>query len=176
MKRNIYLCGFMGCGKSTVGRALAAKLGAEFLDMDDRIAARAGMSVPEIFEKHGEAEFRRLETETARELSEKSGLVVGTGGGAAIRAENRALFKKSGVLVFVDVPPEVILRRLSGDASRPLLNTPDREKTLRALYDERLPVYRAADFTVANEKNVPAGEVAEALVKLLKTAAPEVLL
>lgn len=167
--KNIYLCGFMGCGKSTVGNELASITGMEFIDMDELIVQRAGMTVPEIFERFGEAEFRRLESEAAKLLSLKSGMVVATGGGAVINGANAELFRRSGMIVLIDVPPEVILHRLEGDTTRPLLNAPERKKTFLELYAKRMPVYRAAaDFTVCNRNDVPAREVAQELIKMLK--------
>lgn len=146
---NIYLCGFMGCGKSTVGKILAEKLNMNFTDADDEIAALAGMTIPEIFEKHGEEGFRNTETQVFKALSEKSGFVAACGGGAALRKENRELMKKSGKTVFLKVPEENLIKRLRRDENpRPVIKNKTDEEII-SLYRERLPAYHeAADSAV----------------------------
>ncbi|MDR3644760.1 MAG: shikimate kinase [Clostridia bacterium] len=166
MTENIILCGFMGCGKTTVGRVLASLLGMEFADLDSVIESRADMTVSEIFTSFGEEYFRALEAQAAAELSKRSGIVLATGGGAVLDAGNVALFKSGGRIVFIDVPLETISGRLEGDASRPLLPT-DRA-ALRRLYDARQPLYRAAaDIVVSNAADAPAPDVAREIVKKL---------
>lgn len=167
--KNIYLCGFMGCGKSTVGKELAALLGMDFIDMDTYIENRAGQKIGDIFKLHGEGCFRALEAKAAKELSQQSGFVVATGGGAILSDENVAGFKHSGVIVLIDVPLEIVKKRLAGDKTRPLLQTPDKETALRSLFDARLPRYRAVcDIAVKNEDNRKAADVAHDIAKELK--------
>jgi shikimate kinase len=152
--KNIYLCGFMGCGKSTVGLALARILNMEFVDMDTFIEERAGQSVSNIFKSEGEPRFRSLETAAAREFSEIGGLVVATGGGAVLSDENVAAFKSGGIIVLIDVPLEVIAARLEGNTTRPLLQGQDKTEAMRSLYNARMPRYRAVcDITITNSDN-----------------------
>ncbi|HIW74324.1 MAG TPA: shikimate kinase [Firmicutes bacterium] len=162
--RSLILCGFMGCGKTTVGKALAALTGREFLDMDQEIERRAGLTVSEIFARFGEADFRRRERELCAELGRREGLVVAAGGGALTFPENAAALSERGAVVLLDVPLPVLLRRLEGDTTRPLLARPDREEAAQALYDRRLPLYRAAAGYVVNADGAPEA-VARAVAK-----------
>lgn len=167
--KNIYLCGFMGCGKSTVGKALAELLCMDFADMDKYIEKRAKQKISDIFQTCGESYFRKLETEAAKELSSKSGLIVATGGGAALSNENVAYFKSSGVIVLIDVPLGIIKKRLAGDKTRPLLQRPDKENALRSLYNARLSRYReVCDIAVENTDDKSAFLVAREIAKKLQ--------
>ena len=105
---NIVLCGFMGCGKSTVGKNLARKTGKKFIDMDSYIEKKAGMTVTEIFDKFGEKGFRQMEYEACKELSEMKGLIIASGGGAFTFRRNVDVFKGKDIIVFLDVPIETI--------------------------------------------------------------------
>ena len=168
--KNIFLCGFMGCGKSTVGRALALQLGMEFIDMDTFIEEKSGESVQEIFKNYGEAHFRALEREAAQTLSGRGGCVVGTGGGAVLSPGSAAAMKRGGVIVLIDVPLSVIAQRLDGDTTRPLLQAPDKLAAMRALYEARMPLYRAvADLTVENPDDRPEALVAQDIALLLQS-------
>lgn len=159
---NIFLCGFMGCGKSTVGTELSSLLSLEFIDMDKYIEQKVGMTIPEIFDKYGEKRFREYEQAAASELASRSGLVVATGGGAVLSDKNTAAFKSGGVIVLIDVPLQVIAKRLDGDTSRPLLQREDKLAALQELYEKRMPIYRkAADLVVSNNDNAPAVTVAQ---------------
>ena len=152
---NIILCGFMGCGKSTVGRNLARKSGRKFLDMDAYIEEKAGMTVSEIFDKYGEDGFRDMEHKACLELAEMSDLVVASGGGAFTFERNVRAFKGRDTIVFLDVPLEVIKNRLKNDKTRPLLQRPDKDKAMKELYDKRYPIYKkTADIVVAGQ-NTP---------------------
>lgn len=152
---NIVLCGFMGCGKSTVGKNLARKTGRQFLDMDTYIEEKAGMTVSEIFEKYGESGFRDMEHNACRELSEMSDLVIASGGGAFTFSRNSEVFKGKDTIVLLDVPLDTIKYRLRNDKTRPLLQKPDKDKVMQELYDKRLPLYTsAADIVVAGQ-NTP---------------------
>lgn len=166
---NLVLCGFMGCGKTTVGKSLADRLGRQFVDMDVLLERREGKSIPALFAAYGEEGFRAMETRAARDLAACRGLVIAAGGGAAARQENVAAFRAGGKVVFLDVPLEVLRRRLAGDRSRPLLNRADKDEAMRTLYEKRLPLYRAAaDLTVFNESDAPADRVAALLAEMLR--------
>lgn len=152
---NIVLCGFMGCGKSTVGKNLARKTGRKFIDMDRYIEQKEGMTVAEIFAQHGEDGFRDREHEACRELADMSGLVIASGGGALTFERNVQAFKGKDTIVFLNVPLSIIAQRLKNDTRRPLLQRPDKDKVMRELYNKRLPGYRAAaDITVSGQ-NTP---------------------
>ena len=164
---NIILCGFMGCGKSTVGRNLAKMTGRKFLDMDNYIEETAGMTIPEIFEQQGESGFRELEHRACQALSERSGLIVASGGGALTFERNVAVFRGRDTVVLLDVPLETIRQRLAHDTTRPLLQRPDRDEAMQVLYEQRLPLYqKAADITVQG-KSTPY-RTAQAMVQALK--------
>ncbi|MDD2955775.1 MAG: shikimate kinase [Oscillospiraceae bacterium] len=141
MERSIVLCGFMGCGKSTSGRELARRLDYEFIDMDAYIEDRACCTIPQIFAQKGEAGFRDLEHQAARELSSRPRLVVASGGGALLYPRNVQAFSSCSV-VFLDVPFEDCYRRVLG-SDRPLIQQKSREEVL-ALYERRRPLYLAA--------------------------------
>ena len=147
---NIILSGFMGSGKSTIGRRLAAALHMEFVDMDRYIEKKTGIKVAEIFEHHGEAYFRALEAEAVRELSGKKRYVIAAGGGTLMQPENVARFHEDGGAVyFLNVPLRALQERLKNDKRRPLLQTPDRNAVIERLVAERTPQYMAsADFVV----------------------------
>lgn len=152
---NIILCGFMGCGKSTVGKNLARKSGRKFLDMDTYIEEKAGMTVSEIFEKHGEGGFRDMEHEACLELAEMNDLVVASGGGAFTFERNVQAFKGRDIIVFLDVPLEIIKNRLKNDKNRPLLQRSDKDRAMKELYDRRYPIYNSAADVVVAGQNTP---------------------
>lgn len=163
---NLVLCGFMGCGKTTVGKIVAEKTGRTFVDMDLLIERNEGITVPEIFARQGEERFRRLEREAAASLSQNHGFVIATGGGTLLDAENAAALKGNGVVILLDAGLSTIRSRLEGDATRPLLALPDRDEAMRRLYGERIDTYRAvADYTVPADSTPEA--VAEQLAALL---------
>lgn len=165
---NIVLCGFMGCGKTTVGRQLAAVTGRRFVDMDEYIEERAGMTVSALFDRFGEADFRRREREACAALAGQSGLVIAAGGGALTFPDNAATLRRTGCIVLITVSPETVLERLKGDATRPLLARDDKGAAVRELFSRRLPLYReAADIEVNGEQ--PAPEVARAIREAAKT-------
>lgn len=155
MKKNIILCGFMGCGKSTVGALLAKKSGMAFVDMDTYIEKKEHRSVSRIFAESGEDYFREKEREASRELSQKKGLVIAAGGGTLTFEENVQVLRKTGRIVLLDLPLETVSRRLSGDTSRPLLNRPDKEAAMKELYERRLPLYRAAADLIVDGSQSP---------------------
>lgn len=147
MKKSIALTGFMGCGKSAIGRELAQMSAAEYIDCDDYIVEKAGKSIPEIFAEVGEAGFRDLESRCIAELSAKNGCVFSLGGGAVLRRENIDLLRESCHVVRIKASVEKILRNTAGDTNRPLLSgkTPEQVAELLAA---REPYYENCDFTV----------------------------
>lgn len=148
MKRNIILIGFMGSGKSTVGRCLADRLGLRFVDSDARIEEKAGRAIPQIFAEAGEAGFRRLEEETIAEIVEAEGQVIATGGGAILSEMNWRRLQEGGWTVWLKAPFDEIWRRVGGSRRRPLLlGEGARERALN-LFHEREPLYRRAAFCV----------------------------
>lgn len=166
---NIYLIGFMGAGKSVVGRRLSSTLGCPFCDTDELVVKKAGLPIPQIFSLLGEDTFRRLEAEAVREVAEKDGLVVALGGGAPLREENWGLIRKSGVTVYLKEVPEVLFARLSEDTGRPLLSGAEGEarlRRIRGLLAEREPRYLEADLVVDCRGRPPeeiAAEIEERL-------------
>lgn len=163
---NIVLCGFMGCGKSTVGKKLARRLDVPFVDMDQYIEAQAGRKISEIFDELGEGAFRDMEHQCARELSSAGGRVIATGGGALTFARNREALRHNGRIILLNTPLPIIRRRLSGDTTRPLLNRPDREQAMEQLYHSRLPLYREAADIVVPAKGTP-GAVCREIMQAL---------
>lgn len=166
-KQNFVLCGFMGCGKTTVGRLLSDKTGYRFVDMDEYIEAEAEMTVCAIFEQFGEADFRRREREACKALAKEEGLVIATGGGALTFAQNVEALSATGCIVLLSVTPETVLTRLEGDTTRPLLARPDKEEALRTLFANRLPLYRRAAH-IEVDGNADAAQVADAVIAAVK--------
>lgn len=155
----IFLVGFMGAGKTTVGRALGEYLGYDFFDLDELIEAGAGKSVQSIFAELGEAEFRRLEHEAISVCRDRrSRAVIALGGGAYVSEENRALLRTIGRTVWLDCPIEVCLRRISSDRSRPLLGDEDE---MRELLEERRTAYAQANYIVQTGELSPEQLVIE---------------
>lgn len=142
----IFLTGFMGSGKTTIGEKLAAQLQYPIIDTDQLIEQEEGMTIKKIFSEHGESYFRELETKVLMNLTGEN-LIVTTGGGMAIKAENRQLMKEKGTVFFLDCSLEEILRRTTGDTTRPLLNERPRHE-VEQLLNERLPFYREADYII----------------------------
>ena len=160
--QNIFLIGPMGAGKSTVGRQLAESLGYEFRDSDREIQRRTGVDIPTIFEFEGEEGFRQRERQVVDELSQEDGIVLATGGGAVLRADNRQDLTTRGVVIYLHCSPEQQYARTSRDRNRPLLQTADPLGRLRELMEERDPIYRqVADIVVSTEKRGTASVVKE---------------
>jgi len=144
---NIVLIGFMGCGKSSVGRRLASLTGHRFVDTDDLVAQREGCGIPEIFARGGEVEFRDIEEKVLADLVGVAGIVLATGGGAILREANREAMKKIGTVAWLDAEPDSLFERATRSNRRPLLQTEDPRKTFDDLLSSRRPIYEAAaDF------------------------------
>ena len=151
-ERNIILCGFMGCGKSSIGRRLARLAGRSFVDMDEYIVKKAGKTIKEIFAEEGEEAFRQMEEDAASALSRERGLVIASGGGTVLREKSRDALAETGIILLLDVPFPALRERLKNDTSRPLLQRPDRDEAMYSLFLERMPKYKAAAHMV-----IPAG-------------------
>lgn len=147
--REAVLVGFMGAGKSSVGKILADALGAEFVDVDEMIEKKAGRKIRDIFASLGEGVFRDMEKAAIRDAVSVSGRVVAAGGGAYLDEGNRRALSAYGPVFFLDASGESVIKRLSGDRSRPLL--PDEESKLHSLMEERRSSYLMADFTVPTD-------------------------
>ncbi len=150
MKDNVILTGFMGTGKTSLGKLLATRLGRPFVDIDKKIEDEAHMSIPKIFEKFGEAHFRELEKAAVKELCEKRGLVIATGGGTIKDEENLLLLKNSGVMICLTTEPEEIFNRTARRGERPVLDGGGNERleTIKKLLAERKKFYDRADYQV----------------------------
>ncbi|MFC3703953.1 shikimate kinase [Devosia honganensis] len=170
--RPVVLVGMMGAGKTTVGRRLASRLGRQFIDSDEEIERAAQMTIPEIFEQRGEAEFRAGEMRVIARLLKENDLVLATGGGAFVNPETRALVRAGAVSVWLKADIDILFERVSRRSNRPLLKTADPRATLEKLIAERYPIYAQADVTVIS-RDVPqdnvAGDVVAALLDHLKT-------
>ena len=155
---NIVLCGFMGCGKSTIGKLVAKKTHREFIDLDSFIEEKQGLSIREIFETYGEDYFRNCETDAISELVNKNDVVLALGGGAVLKNKNVELLKSSGKIIFLDVTANTVFSRLKNDTSRPLLNTDDKLAEITKRLNDRLPIYTmVADKIIdANSKTKEA--------------------
>ncbi len=164
---NIVLVGFMGSGKSTVGRMLARQLRFRFLDTDKLVEERAQMKIPEIFAKHGEADFRKRETEALASLSNIKRHILATGGGIVTVPENIPLLRSLGFVVLLMADPDEIYRRVSRNSSRPLLQVEDPRKRVLDLMAMRQPLYESAahfhvDSTRLRHEDVTAKIMEEA--------------
>ncbi len=140
--QNIILIGLMGSGKTTIGKLLARHRGLEFVDSDQEIVSRCGVSIPTIFEIEGEEGFRKREALVIEELTQRSGIVLATGGGAVIRPENRIAMKARGAVVYLRCQPRELYLRTRHDKNRPLLQTEDPLKKLQDLYRARHVFYQ----------------------------------
>jgi shikimate kinase len=169
MKASIALIGFMGAGKTAVGKVLAKRLGKEFVELDLLIERRTGKSIPEIFQQDGEVVFRELEIEVTKEVSRNKNLVIACGGGLVLNKLNIDRLRQESIIVYLTASPRTILKRvLSEGETRPLLNMPDKMLSIKELLRFREPFYeRAADIKMdTSRRDVDA--VAEQIIVELK--------
>jgi shikimate kinase len=174
-RRPIVLVGMMGAGKTTVGRRLAARLGRHFVDSDEEIEKAANMTIPEIFAAHGEGDFRAGEARVVARLLRDPDIVLGTGGGAFINPETRALIKAGSVSVWIKAELDLLFQRVSRRSNRPLLKTENPRETLRGLIETRYPIYAEADITVVSRdvhQDQVASDIVDALIDHLGAARP----
>jgi shikimate kinase len=170
---NIFLVGMMGAGKTTVGRALAARLRRPFVDTDRLLVERTGVPVATVFEIEGEAGFRRRESLLLEEVAAaQDDQVVATGGGAVLSAENRALMRAHGTVVYLRARLESLWERTRHDTTRPLLATPDPRGTLAALLEAREPLYLEAAHLVVDTGAQSASTLVARLAAKLRETAP----
>ena len=170
-KRSVVLVGLMGAGKSTIGKRLAQLLGVSFVDADAEIETAARMTIPELFDRYGEAEFRGLERRVIRRVLRTGPKVLATGGGAFMNEQTRKAISRAGVSVWLKAELDVLMERVGRKSNRPLLQTADPRATMQALMDTRYPVYGLAQITVMSrdeKKDVMAGEVVDALAAMVK--------
>lgn len=161
----IFLCGFMGCGKTTAGKLAAKKLGCGYMDTDELIVKNEGMSIPEIFAQKGEPYFRKVEAETVKSLCGKN-LVVSCGGGAMLNGETAAAAAENGIVVFLDVPFETCYERIKDDANRPIAVSSTKEQLLER-FNQRYDVY-SANSTVRVECTGTPMNNADAIIAAAK--------
>ncbi len=163
---NIILTGFMGTGKSTIGRRLAARLGAIFIDTDQLIEERVNCRITDIFARQGEAAFRQMEAELARDLADQCGLVIATGGGFFTNPENIKVLQQNGNIICLSATPREILNRVKKQGqTRPLLQHPTPLKRINQLLQEREPVYRQFPQIPTNGQTVD--QVVVAIINFL---------
>jgi shikimate kinase len=165
--RSVVLVGMMGVGKSSIGRRLAARLGVPFVDADTEIEKAAGMSIPDIFARHGEADFRSGEARVIARLLDGGPQVLATGGGAVMNADTRGAIKAKGVSIWLNAEFDVLMRRINKRKNdRPMLQTADPAARLRELLVEREPFYRLADLTVQS-REVPHDAIVTDIITAL---------
>jgi len=164
--KNIYLVGFMGTGKTVVGRALSKKTGAAFVDVDNDIEFVEKARIADIFKSKGEQYFRRLEKEALERVSRKDGVVVSCGGGIVIDPENVSIMKKTGVCICLTASPEEILKRVGSTKHRPLLQCDDPLSRIKELLAARQSYYNRADMII-DTTGLPIPEIVDALRALL---------
>jgi shikimate kinase len=164
--RSVVLVGMMGAGKSTIGRRLSARLRLPFLDADGEIEAAAGMSIPDIFETHGEPHFRDGEARVIARLLDGGPAVLATGGGAFMREDTRGRIRAKAVSIWLKADADIIMKRVKRRADRPLLQTADPAATVGRLIEEREPVYQGADLTIWS-RDVPHDKIVEECIDAL---------
>jgi shikimate kinase len=165
--KNIVLIGFMGCGKSTVGRELHQRLGYRLMDIDHIIEETMGKKISEIFREEGESAFRDFETMQLHEISKQTDArhIISTGGGIVVRPENRALLRRLGYVVWLCAPEDVIYERTSRNRDRPLLNSPDARDKISALLTEREPWYRETAHLRVDTAGLESHELATGILE-----------
>ncbi|MFT5744353.1 MAG: shikimate kinase [Paracoccaceae bacterium] len=172
--RTVVLVGLMGCGKTAIGRALAAQLDAPFVDSDAEIETAANATIAEVFERDGEAFFRDREAEVIARLLRGAPCILSTGGGAFLAERNRAAISRDGVSVWLNADLDLLWDRVRHKNTRPLLRTADPRGTLAGLFAQRRPVYELADLNVRSERAYSIADMTDRVIDAL-LARPEIL-
>ena len=165
--KNIVLTGFMGTGKTAVGKKLSRLLNMELVDVDTEIEKSQKMTVKEIFKNFGEPRFREIETEMIKKLSGKENIIISTGGGAVLKQENMDILREKGIIVCLMAKPETILSRTSHNSNRPLLHVEDPFGKINELLNFRKPFYERADIMIDTEGKTPI-LIAEEIIEKIK--------
>lgn len=167
-QRPVYLVGMMGAGKTTIGRALARKLGWQFVDLDHELESRCGVKVSIIFDIEGEQGFRKRESAVLDECTRRPGIVLATGGGAVLDPENRRLLSERGVVVYLRASVDELFRRVERDRNRPLLQTDNPRQRLQELLEQREPLYEEVADLVFDTGNCPISQTTRVLINELQ--------
>jgi shikimate kinase len=165
--KNIILTGFMGTGKTAVGRRLAMLLNMELIDVDTEIEKSQQMTINEIFRQFGEPRFREIETEMIQKLSERRDVIISTGGGAVLKQKNMDALRKQGIIICLMASPQTILKRTSHNSNRPLLKVEDPFEKIKELLNFRKPFYEKADILIDTEDKTPL-QIAEEIIDKIK--------
>lgn len=165
--KNIVLTGFMGTGKTEVGKALSKLLAMKLVDVDTEIEKSRGMTINEIFKNHGEKHFREFETEMIRKTAKESNIIISTGGGAVLKEENMELLRESGVIFCLSASPETILERTSLSDDRPLLKCDNPMEKIRDLLNYRRPFYEKAGIMIITDDKTPL-QIAEEITEIFR--------
>jgi shikimate kinase len=165
--KNIILTGFMGTGKTAVGKELSRLLNMKLIDVDTEIEKSEKMTINEIFIRFGEKRFREIETEIVKKVSQNKNIIISTGGGVVLKQENIDILKKNGVIVCLTASPETILNRTGNDNNRPLLQVENPLKRIKELINFRKPYYEKADIMIDTEGKNPL-QIAEEIIERLK--------
>jgi len=165
--KNIYIVGFMGTGKTSTGRELAARLKRDFFDLDEIIEQKEKMSVAQIFKQKGESYFRKLERDLVKEVASRENLVVSCGGGAIVDKDNLASLKKSGVIICLQSDADTILKRTKGNLQRPLLNVDNPRERINKLLKDREPFYSQSDHFL-DTTGLSVSQTADKILEIIK--------
>jgi len=167
MNRNIALVGFMGSGKTAVGKQLAKKCNLEFVDLDDLIEEKEGMKITQIFKDKGEPYFRKVEKEITVKTAKEKGLVIACGGGVVLDKENVSALKENGIVIYLKASLEVILERTKKYSHRPLLNVDNPKKKIEGLLEYRKSYYEQADHII-DTSNLNIDEVVNKILEVIR--------
>jgi len=167
LRKNIFITGFMGTGKSTVAIALADKVNKKFIDMDILIEKKEGKSITDIFNDEGESYFRKVERTILKEMIKKNDLVIATGGGSLLNDENYHLARENSVIILLKANPEVIFDRLREDSERPLLSEENKLDRIKILMEQRKDKYSRFEYSI-DTSNLPVAQVVDEIIKICR--------
>jgi len=167
-KRNLYLVGMPGAGKSTIGKTLARQLDLPFIDADQEIVAHTGVAIATIFELEGEAGFRLREAQLISELCARDGILLATGGGAVLREDNRETLKRSGIVIYLHASLDHLWQRTRHDSRRPLLQADNPRAVLKALLEVRDPLYRETADLIVETGRQSVGRLVREIIDTLQ--------